>query len=297
MMRSRVQPQTPGAPLRLWQRLSHFLRSAKGQALLIFTALLAVAAWFEPVSRAGIAAHVLVAVLAAGLLDAPYLRVEAGRWRFPTSAVLTGLIVATILAPGTSLDVVAVASVVSILGKRLIRIGTEHLFNPAVLGLLWVGWQFGSGESWWGALANTPVAWIGVLLALGWLITSRLNKLPLVLAFLGSFYGLWTLASFVTGVDAQLASEMFRAPFVQAALYLAFFMLTDPPTSPNRYSDQVWYGLVAGVGAVAASLLGAGQLYLLVATVAANVWLAGRRLARRRSARQLPRLSPQPLAA
>jgi Na+-translocating ferredoxin:NAD+ oxidoreductase RnfD subunit len=265
--------------------------------LLLFLPLLAVGAWFEPGSGRQVAAHVLVAAFAAGLLDAPYLRVETGRWRVPTSALLTGLFVAMILAPGTPLDIVAVGSVVSILGKRLIRVGREHVFNPAVLGLLWVGWQFGSGESWWGALGNAPVAWVGLLLTVGWFISDRLNKLLLVLTFLSSYVGLWSLASFSPAVDAQLASEMFRAPFVQSVLFLAFFMLTDPPTSPNRYPDQITYGLVAGIGAVAATLLGAGQLYLLVATAGANIWLAGRRIWRRRPS--VRRLAParQPFAA
>jgi Na+-translocating ferredoxin:NAD+ oxidoreductase RnfD subunit len=265
--------------------------------LLIFLVLLAIAAWCEPVARPLIGIHVLVAVLAAGLLDAPYLRVETGRWQLPMSAILTGLFVAAILAPGTPLDVVAVASVVSILGKRLVRVGREHVVNPAVLGLLWVGWQFGSGESWWGALGNVPVVWVSALLLLGGYISNRLNKLPLVLTFLGSYVGLWTLASFTLSVDAQLASEIFRAPFVQAALFLAFFMLTDPPTSPSRYPDQIVYGLVAGVGAVAATLLGAGQLYLLVATMGANVWLAGRRLWQRRPAGRRPGPAPRAVAA
>jgi enediyne biosynthesis protein E5 len=198
------------------------------------------------------------------------------------------LIVAMILAPGTSLDIVAVAGLVSILGKRLIRVGHSHVFNPAVLGLLWVGWQFGSGQSWWGALSNAPLGWIVVLIASGWFIADRLNKLPTVLAFLGIYIGLWTLASFSPTVDGQLAAEMIRAPFIHSAIYLAFFMLTDPPTSPNRYLDQACYGSIAAIGAVLASLAGAGQLYLLFATLAANVWLVGRRVSVRRGASRHP---------
>ena len=57
---------------------------------------------------------------------------------------------------------------------------------------------------------------------------------------------------------------MFREPFLQAALFLAFFMLTDPPTSPNRYGDQVWFGVLAALSAGAAQLLGAGQVFLLI---------------------------------
>ncbi len=74
-----------------------------------------------------------------------------------------------------------------------------------------------------------------------------------------------------------------------AALFLAFFMLTDLPTSPNRYVDQVWYGLLAAGGAVAAQLLGAGQTYLLVGTLVANLGLAGVRAWRRQAAPLLAR--------
>ena len=98
----------------------------------------------------------------------------------------------------------------------------------------------------------------------------RLGKLPLVLAFLLTYFGALTAVAFA---QPQLVAEMFRAPFVQAALFLAFFMLTDPPTSPARDGDQVWYGMVAACVAVAAQLLGAGQMYLLLGTLAANVLL------------------------
>jgi O-antigen ligase len=61
-------------------------------------------------------------------------------------------------------------------------------------------------------------------------------------------------------------------------------MLTDPPTSPNRYLDQVWFGLLAGLAAGAAQLLGAGQTYLLVGVLIANGVLALVRFARRHEA-------------
>jgi Na+-translocating ferredoxin:NAD+ oxidoreductase RnfD subunit len=257
-----------------------FPRSIKGQTLMALLMILGVAIAFEPTARFTLVVHVAVALFATILMDAPFLRAETGRWQLPTSGLLTGLIVAMILAPGTPLDVVATAGVVSILGKRLIRVGGRHVFNPAIVGLTWVGWQFGAGQSWWGALANAPIVWVGLLILCGWLIADRINKGPIALTFLGSYLGLWTIASFSPLTDAQLAAEMFRAPFIQSALYLALFMLTDPPTSPNVYSEQVWYGLIAGTGSIVASMLGAGQLYLLVGTAGANVWLAGQRLRR-----------------
>ena len=78
--------------------------------------------------------------------------------------------------------------------------------------------------------------------------------------------------------------DVLRAPFIQAALFLAFFMLTDPPTSPNQYGDQIWYGLLAAASACLAQLLGAGQVYLLIGVLVANIALAGVRVWRRRAA-------------
>ncbi len=263
-------------------RTSALLRTPKSQVLAIFVVLVALAAPAEK-SWGLLIWQVASAVAAACLLDAPFLHAETGRWPFPTSALLTGLIVAMILAPGGSSLEPALASAVAILGKRAIRTGREQVFNPAALGLLSVGLVLGGGQNWWGALANLPWPWIAVVLASGAFIADRLNKFPLVLAFGGSYFGLWTLASFA---DPRASAEMFREPFLQSALFLAFFMLTDPPTSPNRYGDQVWFGLLAAGAAFAAQLFGAGQLFLLAGVLVANGWLAARRLLARQHAIQ-----------
>jgi Na+-translocating ferredoxin:NAD+ oxidoreductase RnfD subunit len=80
---------------------------------------------------------------------------------------------------------------------------------------------------------------------------------------------------------------MFREPFLQAALFLAFFMLTDPPTSPSRYLDQVWFGVLAAVTAGVAQLFGAGQVYLLIGVLVPNAVLALVRYARRQGSEAL----------
>src|SRR5438270_7280453 len=118
-------------------------------------------------------------------------------------------------------------------------------------------------------------------------MADRLNKFPLVLTFLATYFAFFTAASVAnpTGV-----AEMFRQPFLQAALFLAFFMLTDPPTSPNRYIDQFWFGALAALSAGAAQLIGAGQTYLLIGVLIANGALALVRYARRQ--RRSLRLAP-----
>ncbi len=250
--------------------------------LLAFGVLLAIAlvgsdSWSE-VSR-----HVATAVAVACLLDLVLGRSASGRWQHPSSALLTGLIVAFVLDPGTPTWVTAATSGLAIASKYLLRNSRgEHSFNPAALALLCSGLVLGASQSWWGALGNLPVAWTVLLLAGGVLVIDRLNKLPLVFAFLGSYFALFAAVSFM---NATAVAEMFREPFVQSAVFLAFFMLTDPPTSPNVYRDQVTFGMLAAAVACVAQLLGIGQVYLLLGLVAGNGWLALRR--RRRRARAL----------
>jgi Na+-translocating ferredoxin:NAD+ oxidoreductase RnfD subunit len=254
-----------------------WVRTPKSQLLLVFGLLLSIVL---PTGGLALLPNLAAAIFSACLIDGAWLLVESRRLRFPSSALLTALIVFFILSPGESWLVGGWTCAFAIAAKRLVRTARGHIFNPAALALLWAPIAFGSGESWWGALADLPWLWTIVLVIAGLLIVDRLNKFPLVLTFLASYFGLFALASLS---QPQAVAEMFRAPFVQAVLFLAFFMLTDPPTSPNRYAEQVWYGLlVAGVSA-AAQLLGAGQVYLLVGLVIANGVLAGVRAWRRRA--------------
>ena len=76
-------------------------------------------------------------------------------------------------------------------------------------------------------------------------ITDRVNKMPLVLAFLGAYFLLFTVTAFVG--DPRWVAEIFRTPDVEAALYFAFIILTDPPTSPAKYPDQIVCGVIVAV--------------------------------------------------
>ena len=222
----------------------NFFRTAKGQMLAIFGVLLLIA-----VPQSGGLAlwpNFVAGVLPGCLIDGVWLSLSSRRFRFPTSALLSGLFVFSILSVEESWLVLAWTSSFAILSKRILRSQREHIFNPAALALVWAPIAFGSGESWWGALGDVPWVWIVVLVTAGAFLTERLNKFPLVLTFLATYFGLFTIAS---AYNPHGVAEMFRDPFLQAALFLAFFMLTDPPTSPNRYVDQFWFGLLAALTA------------------------------------------------
>src|SRR4029453_495924 len=92
----------------------------------------------------------------------------------------------------------------------------------------------------------------------------------------------FTLAAFLG--DPNGVAEVFRTPDLQAVLFFAFFILTDPPTSPVKYRDQLLCGvIVAAVSYAAYEWVGAAY-YLLAGVLVGNVWEAWSRwrLARRR---------------
>jgi Na+-translocating ferredoxin:NAD+ oxidoreductase RnfD subunit len=243
----------------------------------IFGVLLLLAAPFD--GGLSVLRNTAIAALAACAVDVVYTYWESRRWIVPTSALLSGLIVAFILGPQESWIAVFWVAGFSSVSKHVFATSREHIFNPAALALLLSVSLFSSGQSWWGALGDAPGPFALVLIACGVFIVDRLNKFPLVLAFLATYFAAFAIASIV---NADAVAEMFRSPFVQSALFLAFFMLTDPPTSPNRVGDQLVFGVIAALVAFAAQLLGAGQVYLLLGVLAANVWLAVRRWMQRR---------------
>jgi Na+-translocating ferredoxin:NAD+ oxidoreductase RnfD subunit len=253
--------------------VGRFFRTPKGLTLIALAMLAALAAWGEGVRE--VAPGLVSAIGAAMLIDAPILRIRGRRWIFPSGALLTGLIVAMILTPQEPWYVSAVTSAVGVLSKYAIRTRKANVFNPAALALVATFYLFNTGQSWWGALPElAPVALI-VLVAAGAFITERVNKIPVVLAFLCSYYLLVTLTAFVGGPAG--VAELYRAPDLHATLYFAFFMVTDPPTSPSKHRDQILFGMIVGVvGYAIFEVIGAAY-YLLAGLLVANVWEAWRR--------------------
>jgi len=262
-------------------RAARFVRSPKGTLLLGFLPLMLCGVALG--GEAGPAAwHLLVAVAGAYLGDLLPGWAAGRPPRGSTSPLLSGLIVAFVLGVETPAAVTLAVAVLATASKFVLRTGRGHVFNPAGLALALAVPIWGTAESWWGALPDLPWPFLLVLLIVGGVVVDRVARWSLVLVFLGVYFG------FFTGVALsapERVAEMFRPPFVQAALFLAVFMLTDPPTSPGRERDQLWIGALAAVVAGAAQLAGAGQTYLLLGLLAANAALALQRLAQGAAAR------------
>ena len=249
-----------------WRKLKLFARSPKGLMLWVLLLLAVLAAPVEGTQR--VIATILVAVAAAAALDMLVASIDQARVVFPTSSLLTGLFVALLLSPTQPWYTVATAAILAVSSKHLLRVRRWTVFNPAAVGLFLVALLFGSSESWWGSLPDLPGVLLPVLVLAGAFIVAKVNKWPQTLAFLATFYLLFTIVSFFD--SAPLVIEAFRVPYLNIAIFFAAFMLSDPPTSPARYREQVVYGVGVAVLSVAMQLAFHPQYFLLAGLLIGN---------------------------
>ena len=267
--------------------LQRFVRTPKGLLTFVLGVMVVLAAPADGVRQVlpGLAAAAVVAML----IDAPILRYRSGAWEFPSGALLSGLIVAMVLSPQEPWHVVAVTSAIAVASKYAFRTRSANVFNPAAFALAATFRGFDTGLSWWGALPNLPYGVI-VLLVTGFYMADRVNRMPMVLAFLGGYFLLFTTAAFLG--DPRRVVEIFRAPDLQAVLFFAFFILTDPPTSPAKYPDQLVYGGIVAAACFAVFEWNGGAYYLLAGVLAGNPWEAWRRVRARKPAPRATRSAP-----
>ena len=161
----------------------------------------------------------------------------------PLSPVITSLSL-TLLLRADSVTWFVVAAVIAIGSKFLIRFRDKHVFNPANVGIVFVillsdhAW-ISSGQ--WGSAAIGAFAFC----CLGFLVLTRARRAETTLAFLAAF------AIFVFA-RATWLGDPYAIPLHQlkngALLLFAFFMISDPKTSPDSKTGRIAYGtLVAGV--------------------------------------------------
>lgn len=254
-------------------KLRRFLQRPKGILIVLLVGLAAIAAMTA--GPALVAPGLLAALATAFVLDGVLLRWKTGKWTFPDGAILTALIVAMILSQHESWRIAAATTAFGVLSKYLLRTKAANILNPAAAALLVNYFVFHSGQSWWGALSESELPLVGLVLAVGIYIADRVTRLTAAVAFLGGYYVLFTLTAFL-GDPASVAG-IFRPPDLQAALFFALVMVTDPPTSPPRARDQIYFGLAVAVIAYAIHHFAQGIYYLLVALLVANIGEAWRR--------------------
>lgn len=246
--------------------LQSFWKTPKGMLLAILLGVAAIAGVHE---GAPAVANVAAGMGGAIIIDICFAVLQEHKRIFPDGAALTGLIVAMVLGTNTPWYLCAVTAGLGIAGKHLLKIKRKPIFNPAAFGLAAAILLFHTGQSWWGGFSLLAPWWTVLLVAAGMLITDRVNKFPLVLSFLGIYFALILGLAFV---KPNMAADALRMPFTTSVLYLAFFMVTDPPTSPAKPNEQVLFGAIAAVVSVADYVVLNGLSFLLLGLLVANAY-------------------------
>ncbi len=162
------------------------------------------------------------------------------------SAIITCLGL-SILLRADSLWVHPLAAALAIASKFAIRSGGKHLFNPANLGVIagvalipgaWI-----SPGQWGSDIASA--AWV---VALGALVSSRAHRLDTSWAFLACYLGLVAVRNVWLGYEWAVFVHQLESG---ALLLFAFFMISDPMTTPNHRGARVAHAAMVAAAAFA----------------------------------------------
>jgi len=160
------------------------------------------------------------------------------------SALISGLSLCLLLRTNRT-DLAVVAEIVTIAGKFLIRVDGKHLFNPTdggIVAMLLLTNRVWVSPGQWGA-----AAFFAFLLAcVGSLVVNRAARSDVTFAFLLVY------ASFVVGRSLYLG-EPLTIPLHRlesgALVLFAFFMISDPKTTPDSRIGRVLFATLVAFGA------------------------------------------------
>jgi enediyne biosynthesis protein E5 len=163
-------------------------------------------------------------------------------WRFPISAVITGMGVGLLIS-SPYLWIYALTSFLSITIKIFVRFKKGHVFNPNNVAVVLV--LFFLAEY----AVSTPKQWTNgfevmiIILLLGIFATYMADRLDVVLSFLGSFTLFGLIRHFWFGAPLFAAV----GPLMGASLQLfAFFMITDPKSTPSTRRERIIFAILVG---------------------------------------------------
>lgn len=160
-------------------------------------ALLLFVVWITSLIQYHDARHLLYPLIVVGIgvsLDGILHRLR-GQRAFPSSALITSLLVVLIIAPEAGLAPMITAVVLAQVSKYVLR-SPRHWFNPAALGIVGSAGLYQVPVSWWAV----SWSWIPAALIIIWMfvVLRQLKRLWLPVTFL-LVYLTWLAVTTATG--------------------------------------------------------------------------------------------------
>ena len=164
--------------------------------------------------------------------------------RFPLSGFITAL-AAFVLVDTLEIWAYATVGALAILSKHLITAEKRHIFNPSIFGLtvsllFLPDYVVSNPASRWGASTQFFL----FFLISGLFIVYRAKRLALSLSYVVTFY----VGTFVQSLVLGESFLVVAAPMTGAAYqYHAFYMISDPATTPSKPINQIGFGVLLGI--------------------------------------------------
>ncbi len=207
--------------------------------------------------------HAVGSVSSALLTQFAFDKILARKFDF-RSPLISSLSLTMLLRTG-SVTLSILAGVLVVVSKYLIRVNGKHVFNPANFAIVIVAVFFSSGWVSPGQWGTAPLLALW-LAGLGVLVTTKAKSIDLTLGFLASFAIFVFIRALYLGDPASIPIHQLQNG---ALLIFAFFMISDPKTTPNARNGRLLYSaLVAFLGYVLTFHFyhSAGVIYALILT-------------------------------
>jgi Na+-transporting NADH:ubiquinone oxidoreductase subunit NqrB len=189
--------------------------------------------------RPGNALAIVLTALAVQFIGTKLARLE----RFdPLSPLITSLSL-TLLLRTDLVAIAALAACIAIGSKFLVRVRNKHVFNPANVAIVTL--ILASDHAWissgqWGNAAIGAFA----LACLGFIVLTRAKRAETTLGFLGFFAILLFGRALWLGDPLAIPVHQLQNG---ALLIFAFFMISDPKTTPDTRAGRILYSLLVAV--------------------------------------------------
>ena len=168
----------------------------------------------------------------------------------PLSALISALSLCLLLRTSEPW-VAALASVIAIGSKFVIRLRGKHVFNPTNFAL--IATMVLTRRAWvspgqWGNLAFFAF----LIACAGGLVVNRAARSDVTFAFLGGYAALLFARMVWLGQRAAVPLHQMENG---ALLLFAFFMISDPRTTPDSRAGRILFGALAALGALFVSFV------------------------------------------
>lgn len=189
-----------------------------------------------------------VAIVVALVAELVLGRIFFGKWLNLSSAYISG-ISCGILVRSPALWPFALASLLSIMSKYVLRVKGRHLWNPSNFGICAL--LFLAPET----VAALSVQWgnfkwpLIVIWTLGSIIIYRAKRIHISATYVASFFAFAFLRSYITGDSWWAEVAPITGPMYQL---FVFFMVTDPKTTVK---SKKWQCIVVFLVALVEMLL------------------------------------------